>query len=53
MAWDIMDLPEEDRKRLKKKLERVLSEIFSDRFNCKVDFWFEERGGKNENPADK
>ena len=47
----VMSLPESDRRRIQDNIEKVLSEILSDRYECKVTVRYVDRKEKtNENP---
>lgn len=46
--WSITSLPESDRQRIKANLERMLSRIYSDKYECKVTFKFEKKSDVRE-----
>lgn len=41
--WNIMALPEGERRRIKTNIEKLLSRIYSDKYDCKITFKFEKK----------
>lgn len=52
--WSIMSLPESERQRIKGNIERVISEILSDRYDADITVRYVKRSDlKNENSDSK
>lgn len=50
--WSIMSLPESERQRIKRNIERAISEILSDRYDCDITVRYVKRSELNNENSD-